>query len=143
MNKREIKVIYDAARRFMAECAIGNVPGVLNALRVEMPLLGLDGKPLYFYVAKRENKRFGLILPTESIGILPVNTTLAMLQNVLRTYNLHLSQEGVIMEDNIAIPLHKRMAAISQAIIAIDGIRRLWKTEFDRRQKNAPESETA
>ena len=118
----------------MPDCAIGNVRGVLNAIMVELPLLGLDGKPLYFYVARRTgNKRFSLLLPTESIGILPINSTLLILQQILRGYGLLLSQEAVILEENIGIALHKRMSTMAQAAIAIDGIRRLWKTEFDKR----------
>ena len=142
MNKREMHVVQNEATRFMYGSKMLGVADVSNSVRVEIPLLGFDGKPLYFYVVRRaKDGRFSLILPTESIGILPIDTTLSILQKILKTYGLLLSQEAVIMEENIAISLHKRMATMAQAIIAIDGIRRLWKTESDRRN-NASKSET-
>ena len=143
MNKREMRVILQEAARAMPGSTVHEVEGVSNSVRVKTPFVGLDGEFLYFYVFKRaQNNRFSMMLPTESIGILPVITTMAILQKILRTYGLLLSQEAAIIEENVALPLHKRMAIISQALVGIDGIRRLWKVEFDRRT-NASESETS
>lgn len=143
MNPKEIKTIREAADRFMKHTTVWRVEGVSNSVRVELPFSGVDQKPLYFFIIKRkETRRFSLILHVESIGISSVKDTLAILQGILTTYGLLLSTDAVIMEENIKIPLHQRIANVAQAIIGIDGIRRMWKIEFNRRTQNA-ESEIA
>lgn len=134
MNPKEVKTIREAADRFMKHTTVWRVEGVPNSVRVELPFPGIDQKPLYFFVIKRKDtRRFSLILHTESIGIFSTQDTLARLQAILITYGLLLSEDAVIMEENIKIPLHQRIANVAQAIIGIDGIRRLWKTELNRR----------
>lgn len=134
MNSKELKTIREAASYFMRGTLVQPIEGVSNSARIELPLLSIDKKPLYFFIIKRKDtRRFSLILHVESIGILPVADTLSRLQSILTTYSLLLSQDAIIMEENIKIPLHQRIANVAQAVIAVDGIRRLWKTELIRR----------
>lgn len=139
MNKVELRTIMDAAKRCMGglPTSMAVVPGDgtrekpdFVAVKATLPFRSIGGKDMYFFISKRNSeKRLSLLIPVESTGILAVDSTLAILQDVLKTYNLILTQEAVIMEQEIALPFHKRMGKMAQALIAIDGIRRLWITQ--------------
>lgn len=88
------------------------------------------GKP------KHSNK-FLLLIPVESTGILAVDSTLAILQRVAATYGVMLTQEAVLREES-QNPLHERISNMTQLLIGIDGIIRLWKVTAS----NATKSET-
>jgi len=144
MNKVETRTIRDAMERFMpdTELRLAVVKGNgkdrpdFVAVKVLLPMQSVDKEQLYFFVAKRSTeRRFSILIPVESVGIRAVSTALVILQDVLRTYNLILTQEAVIMEQDLALPFHKRMTKMAQAVVAIDGIRRLWKTQL--RSNNA------
>ena len=130
MNKRDIRVVREAAKRFMADLAVYEVQDIASALKIEIP----NSTPLYFFIIKRaKDGRFSLIIPVESAGLIAVDSTLTRLQPLLKSYNLILSSDRVIMEENIKIPLHERIGIMVRALIALDGVRRLWQVEADRR----------
>lgn len=134
MNNKEVKTIREAALEFMKKATVTLVADVSNTVRIELPVLGNDKKPLYMFVIKRkDSRRFSIIAHTESVGILPGNETLNILQAMLDSYGLLLSPEAVIMEENVKIPLHQRIGTMAQALIGVDGVRRLWKSESLRR----------
>lgn len=142
MNPKEIKTVKEAAERFMKDISVEVVPTVSNSVLVQLPLLGLDGLKLHFFIIKRkETRRFSLIFHTTSFNILPITETLEVLQDLLHTYGLLLSQDGIIMEENIKIPLHKRIAVLSQALIGIDSLRRLLQVGNIRRTQDAESKE--
>lgn len=135
MNKREFNVIKKEAERFMSGLVVEPLTAEESAVKVTLPMTGIYDRPLYFFVVKRKAaRRFSLILHVESIGINAVEGTLSILQQLLRTYNLILSQEAVIMEENVDRPLHKRMGTMVQVLLGIDAIRRLWIDEHNRRK---------
>lgn len=137
MNEREIKTVKQEAARFSKDIFV-TVAGS-TGVKLELPYYNAALSPLYFFVVKRKGaKKFSLLLPVESIGVLPVDGTLSILQELLKTYQVLVSQEADIMEEN-DYPLHTRIKIMTQALVAIDGIRRLWQVEHDRRT-NATES---
>jgi hypothetical protein len=139
MNKHEIQTIRQEAQRFMKDISLVIED---SAIRLVLPFLNSQSEEMYFFVVKRkESKKFSLLIPVQSVGILAIESTLALLQPVLKTYGLLLSQDAVIMEES-KLSLHKRIGNVAQALIAIDGVRRLWKVEHDRRTENAIESES-
>ena len=134
MTSKELRVIRQEAQRAIGSTKVETVPEQLNAARVFLPMKSASGGPIYFFVVKRlKARKFSLILHVDSIGILAVDTTLVLLQEVLQGYGLLLSQDAVIMEENTAVPLSERMRTMAQALIGIDGIRRLWQVQHDRR----------
>lgn len=138
MNKHEEKTVKQESQRFSKDIVITQAGA--HSLKLELPFMSVDLKPLYFFVSKRkDSKKFSLLIPVESTGLVAVNDTLARLQPMLETYGLLLSQEAVIMEES-HISLHKRISNMTQALIAIDGIRRLWKVEYETRRIDVTES---
>lgn len=139
MNKHEVKTVKQEAQRFSKDVTV--IAADEGALKLELPFLNVELRPLYFFAAKRKgSKKFSLLIPVESTGLLAVNSTLVRLQPILKTYGLLISQEAVIMEES-NLPLNKRISNFSQALIAIDGIRRLWKAEYEIRRQDGTESE--
>lgn len=140
MNRVEIKTIRDAAQLFMKHATASPVIDVSNCIKIELPFLGYDQKPLHMFVIKRkDSRRFSIIVHIEASGILSTRDSMAILQPVLKTYGLLLSAEAVIMEENIDIPLHRRISAMAQALIGLDGLRRLWQSESNRSSNAASE----
>lgn len=141
MNKKEIRTVNQEAQRFMKDTKLVLVEEV-DSVKLELSFSDPKSQALYLFVAKRKGeKTFSLMLPVESVGMIAVDETLVRLQPLLKTYGLILTQEAVIIEENTKLPLHKRIRNMSQALVAVDGIRRLWKVEFDRRtEANAIES---
>lgn len=138
MNKHEIQTIRQESQRFMKDIKLTEVEG---SVRLDLSFSDPQSNTLYLFVAKRKgNRSFSLLIPVQSTGILTVQSTLAMLQPLLKTYGLIISQDAVIMEENTKLSLNKRIRNMTQALIALDGIKRLWKVEFNRRQ-NASESQ--
>lgn len=122
--------IGNALRKGLAEgwAVLLEEPGIF---RVILPFQNQEEKQLYFFITVSK-KRFSLLLPVESAGLIAVKSTLAILQPMLKTYGLILTSEAVIMEVNHKLPLHKRIHNMSQAIINMDGVRRLWKSQLRR-----------
>lgn len=143
VNNRELRTVKEATERSVRGTKL--VPVVEeNAVRLELPFYNIEKESLYFFIARRpKQRRFTLLIPVESTGLLAVNDTLIRLQPMLKGYGLMLTQDAVIMEENVALPLHTRILNMSQALAAIDGVRRLWKVEYETRRRNATESETA
>lgn len=138
MTKKEIRTVKQEAERFMKGIIFFEAEP--DGLRLNLPFKDKRDVNIYFYVAKRKgSKKFSLLMPVESTGLLAVNSTLALLQPVLTTYGLLLSQTAVIMEES-SLSLHIRIQNMAQALIAIDGICRLWQAENDRRT-NAAQSQ--
>lgn len=134
MTSRELKTIKQECERVIGGVTIREVPEQLNAVMVTLPMSSSSGEYIYFFIVKRlKARKFSLILHVESIGISAIDSTLSTLQNILKSYGLLLSQDAVIMEEDTSISLSKRIRAMSQALIGIDGIRRLWKVENNRR----------
>lgn len=130
MNRKEEQTVKQEALRYSKDVCI--TPAGENGVKVEIPYMNLEQRPIYFFVVKRkDSKRFSLLLPVASAGIHPVNSTLALLQPFLRSYGLLLSQEAVIMEESHH-SLHFRIKTFAQALLGIDGIRRLWDEESKR-----------
>jgi len=139
LNAREKRTIKQEAERFMKGIVIKDAAEP-SAVILELPMLDAKKNPIRFFIGKRPKaKKFSLLVPIESVGLLAVNSTLAKIQPVLKTYGLILSQTAVILEENHTLPLHKRIGNITQAIIGIDGLVRLWNSEF-RRNPDAFES---
>jgi hypothetical protein len=135
VNKRELKTIREAAARFMPSLKVEEVTEFSNSVRMDIPSPKSSKmySRTYFFIGRRKKDgRFKLLVPVESIGLLAVNNTLARLQPLLCEYGLMLTQDAVIMEENISIPLEERIGNMTRAIIAIDGIRKLWQLEYDR-----------
>src|SRR5208337_1047416 len=137
VNKRELKTVRDAANRFMPGLKVVEVPESPNTVRIDIPLL----KPsrmyskMYFFIGRRKKDgRFRLLIPVESTGLLAVDNTLSRLQPLLKEYGLMLTQDAVIMEENISVPLDERIGNMTRAILVIDGIRNLWQIEYDRKE---------
>lgn len=131
MNKHEISTIRQEAQRFTKGITV--VEFDLDSVKLELPYINADKEPLYFFVTKRKGmKKFSLLVPVASVGLYASNNTLSLLQPFLKTYGLLLSQDATIMEES-TLPLNQRFRNLAQAIIGIDGIRRLWKVENDRR----------
>src|SRR5208337_394947 len=131
MTKKEIRTVKQEAERFMKGIIFFEAEP--DGLRLNLPFKDKRDVNIYFYVAKRKgSKKFSLLMPVESTGLLAANSTLALLQPVLATYGLLLSQTAVIMEESF-LSLHIRIRNMAQALIAIDGICRLWQAENDRR----------
>ena len=138
MTKKEIRTVKQEAERFMKGIIFFEAEP--DGLRLNLPFKDKRDVNIYFYVAKRKgSKKFSLLMPVESTGLLAANSTLALLQPVLATYGLLLSQTAVIMEESF-LSLHIRIRNMAQALIAIDGICRLWQAENDRRT-NASQSQ--
>ncbi len=130
MNKHELRTIDQEAQRFMKDIKITEVE---SSAKLELPFTNSSGDNLYIFITKRSKARkFTLLIPVESTGLFATNPTLLLLQPMLKTYNLLLTQEAVIMEES-NLPLHQRIRNLTQAVVGIDGVRRLWKAEFDRR----------
>lgn len=133
MNNKELKVIREAAKMFIPKCIVTLVDIIPNSVKIELPILDATGTPMYMFIIKRQgSRRFSLIIPIDSIGIIPVDNTLALLQALLRTYNLQLANK-VIMEENYKTSLHKRIGAMAQALIGIDGVKRMWEAVYNGR----------
>lgn len=129
MNGQAIRAVRDACKRFMPSLKIYEVQDEPNTLRIEIS----PTPNLYFFIGKRKaDGRFSLLVPVESAGLNAVSSTLVRLQPLLRTYGLLLSQDAVIMEENIKLPLDQRIGIMTWALIGLDGIRRLWHEESKR-----------
>jgi hypothetical protein len=127
MNKHEIQTIRQEAQRFMKDM---NLSIVEDAVKLESSFTNVKGESIYLFISKRRStKKFTLLIPVESTGLLAVNNTLSILQKVLQTYGLILTQEAVIMEES-KLPLHQRIRNMTQALISIDGIIRLWRVTY-------------
>lgn len=136
MNKHEIQTIKQEAQRFTKGIKI--IPADESAIKLELPYTNEGGEALYFFVAKRKGaKKFSLLVPVVSVGLVDLPSTLAILQPFLKTYGLLLSQEATIMEES-NLPLNVRFKNMAQTVIGIDGICRLWKVQYGR--QNASES---
>jgi hypothetical protein len=131
VNSKEIRAVRDASKRFMPSLVVDEVPDLPNSLRITVSV----DPSIYFFVGRRgSDGRFYFLLPIQSAGLIPSTSTLERLQPLLKSYGLLLSQEAVIIEENIKIPLHERIGKMVWALIALDGVRRLWKVEADRRE---------
>lgn len=131
MNGHEIRTIRQEAERFAKEVKVCDI-GEEDSVKIELPYLNEEGEILYFFVAKRKNsKKFIMIMPVLSTGIITIPSTLALLQPLLGTYGLILTQDAVIIEES-GLSLNKRFRNMAQAIVSIDGIRRMWKTIQER-----------
>lgn len=138
MNGQAIRAVRDACKRFMPSLKVVEVVEETSTLRVIVS----ENPNLYFFIGKRKaDGRFSLLIPVESAGITADSMTLVRLQPLLKTYGLLLSQEAVIMEENIKLPLHERVGIMVWALISLDGIRRLWHEEL-KRMKNAESKKT-
>lgn len=137
MNRRELQTVRQEAQRFIKDAKIILLDD--GVVKIEFPFQNSKEQDIYIFVTKRKKTgKFSLLLPVESAGISNIPSTLALLQPLLKTYGLILSPESVIMEDS-NIPLHGRIRNITQAIIGIDCIRRLWQIQYG--SSNASESE--
>lgn len=126
MNKKEIRTIDQEAQRFMKDTKLTPTEED-DCVRLDLTFSDPKSQALYLFVSKRKkDKRFTLMIPVQSTGIIAATETLALLQPLLKTYGLILTQQAVITEESINLPLHKRIRNMSQALVAIDGIRRLW-----------------
>ena len=138
MTKKEIRTVKQEAERFMKGIIFFEAEP--DGLRLNLPFKDQRDVNIYFYVAKRKgSKKFSLLMPVESTGLQAVNSTLALLQPILKTYGLLLSQTAVIMEES-TLSLHVRIQNMAQGLIAVDGIRRVWTVEHNRRE-NAAQSQ--
>jgi len=137
MNKHEIRTVKQEAERFAKGITLIEEK---DALKLELPYSSYEGVPLYFYILKRKgDKKFTLAIPVESTGVVKFETTLAILQPVLRTYGLIITQDAIIIEET-SIPLNQRLKNMAQAMIGIDSMRRFCKADSERRGTNATES---
>lgn len=129
MNKQDERAVREACKRFMPPLTLVEVPEESSTLKIVLSV----NPNLYFFVGKRKaDGRFSLLIPVESIGFHAQPETLSRLQALLRTYGLLLSQDAVIMEENIKLPLDQRIGVMVWALIGLDGIRRLWQEESKR-----------
>ena len=132
MNQEELKSVIAEVREFMKDAFVSGVEG--EAAKVYLPYTNQQGDALYFFIGKRVGRNnFSLLIPVESIGLIAVNDTLVRLQAMLQTYGLQLTQEAIICDEHYNHPMQTRLRDMTHAILGIDGIRRLWKTEYDRR----------
>ena len=128
MNKHEIRTVKQEAQRFTKGINVTEIDACV--LKVELPYTNQTGKNLYFYVTKRKGeKKFSIMTTVDSVGLSTLNSTLTRLQPLLKTYGLILTQDHIILEESV-IPLNQRFKNMAQAVIGIDGIRRLWKVEY-------------
>lgn len=140
MNNKEIRTIEQEAHRFSKDILVITAGQV--GVKLELPFMSAEQTPLYFFVEKRKGaKKFSLMMPVESTGLIAVSSTLVLLQPLFRTYGLLITQDAIIIEEEDHLSLHLRIKNMTQAIISIDGIRRLWIAEHDRRTKNNVKSE--
>jgi hypothetical protein len=124
MNRHEIKTIRQEALRFLKDIKI--IP-VEESIKLELPFTSSTGAAMYMFVGKPKNsKKFILLLPAESAGLRAVDSTSSILQKIAATYNVILTQEVVLREET-QLPLHQRIRNMTQLLIGIDGIVRLWK----------------
>lgn len=142
MNKKEVHTIVQEAQRFMKDVSVSPTEED-DCMKVELTFSDPKSHLLYLFVAKRKkDKRFTVMMPVGSTGLLATNQTLSLLQPLLKSYGLILTQDAVIVEENINLALHKRIRNMSQALVAVDGICRLWNVtkELSEEEKVATKS---
>lgn len=127
MDKHDLRTIIQESKRFLKDIKVTKEE---NVYKLELPFVDLKGKPLYFFINKHnETKKFMLMMPVESAGILATQSSLAILQKVAATFTVMLTQDAVLVE-NTKLSLHIRIQNMTHLLLAIDGIKRLWKVTY-------------
>jgi hypothetical protein len=134
MNKHEIQTVKQEAQRFNKDIKISTIEG---AVKLELPFTNSKGTALYMFVGKYKNSnKFILLIPVESTGIIAVDSTLAILQKVAATYGVIITPEAVLREES-DLSLHKRIRNMTQLLIGVDSIIRLWKVTSNASESTA------
>src|SRR6266404_8471239 len=97
MNRHELQTIKQEAQRFTKGIKI--TEAAADALRLELPYVNAESEGLYFFVVKQGgSKKFVLVLPAVSVKIITDGITLSLLQPLLKTYGIQLSQDAIMTE---------------------------------------------
>ena len=109
------------------------MPGQAGVIQVVTPFLTNTSQPLTFFAYRGEDNHLYLTdcrHTIDSLNHIPivgggVGVNKKLLQDLIRTYGLILTEGGAIVESS-KLPLGKRVMSLVAGRIAVDGLLRLW-----------------
>lgn len=131
MNSNEIKQVTQSIERsFQKAVKVTKEDPAGEIYKIALPFLDRNGSPFYLWSfryprSKKIQLSDGRLLTREIGGAGALN--LQAIQNLVESFGLSLMEDRSVMEISNR-PLTQRVTSFLQAMVAVDGVLRMWAT---------------